>query len=692
MRGEGVRVSQGLPIVAKVSVIIPARNERGSIERCLAALGAQDAAEGVEIIVVDNGSTDDTLTRAAAFPVTAISEPRPGRAIARNAGIRAAHGDILAFTDADCIPCRSWLRELLAGADDPQLGCFIGEIAPFEPNNAVSRHIHERRLICQLRLLSQAPPVAATGSIAYRRSVFDAIGMFDEDFAFGEDGDLFWRMVRSERFRYRYNPKAVVAHPHPPSVAAFARRSFHEGQGLTRFRRKHRQDLPSSLSSKACAIASLIKTIAGCALYPVRAAQAFLVRRLPLRRALSEPLLDKIGSLGRLAGVVCEHHRGPPFTPDQDSTVHDGLGGFRDRVTMDLATTRLLGASDDGLGDRVRGELGVLGRSLAGLFPRSSILLTGSLFAGEGRAAHGPDGPALLSDYDLFIVTPRLTGALPMLARRKIDRLMAGLPPRCAYTEIGLIWKPLLVRHSTTVGGAVIAGATDITRMLRELPAPRGFSALLHAYRYLTAAPLNPPQYADLCASALVRAARAVMFAEKDGLPRREWIALFSVEIVGAKIADWTPVLGQDTVDAVRGAAGFLLGRSAVGPDPAQHEQYARMVKDFAARVPLPRTGMFAVKQIHRMLRTRRGSIAGRHAAPVLLEGLQTLAASWSTRGPDPTRLADARRIARQLGLHEHAAPAGDPLRVYESLQRVLSEAACYNPHRLGYDRKGGAN
>ncbi len=672
----------------QVSVIIPARNEDSRIENCLTALTSQDSIAEFEIIVVDNGSTDETAALAAAFPVTVVHEPRVGRAIARNAGIRAARGNILAFTDADCVPCRSWLRELLVGTDDPECGCFVGEIVPHEPVNAIARYVHERRLICQLRLLSQSPPVAATGSIAYRRSVFDEIGMFDEAFAFGEDGDIFWRMVRSERFRYRYNPKAIVAHRHPGSIRDFACRAFREGTGLTRFRRKHHEDLPSSLSSHKHAAVAMARTIAGCALYPARVVQGLMAHRYSPLQTLTYPLLDKVVSLGRLAGGLHEYSRGPSFAADQNCTEHDGLGAFRDQVELDLNRAPLLSPSCECLRDRVRTELRTLGNSLAELFPKSSILLTGSLFAGEGRAT-GPENELLLSDYDLFVVTPRLTDASLKLARPKLDRLMASLPPRCACADIGLVWKPLLTRHLTTAGGAVIAGSTDIIGTLRGLPAPRGFSALLHAYRSLTAAPLNPETYADLCASALVRAARAMMFAEKDGRSRREWIALFSIEIVGTKIENWTPVLGRSAVGAVRDAADFLLRRATAGPDRREHEKYVRIMMDIASLVPVPRKGVFAAKQLHHFLFTSRTGFSGCLDTRAFLEGFQTLASSWRADGLVPDGLSKTVQIFQKLGLPAPNDKNQNPHHVYESLQTALADAACYNPHRVCYSREG---
>lgn len=681
-------MAQISPTVPQVSVIIPARNEDARIEHCLTALTSQDSTAKFEIIVVDNGSTDKTAALSSAFSVTVIHEPRVGRAIARNAGIRAARGNILAFTDADCVPCRSWLRELLIGKDDPDCGCFVGEIVPLEPVNAIAKYVHERRLICQLRLLSQSPPVAATGSIAYRRAVFDEIGMFDEAFAFGEDGDLFWRMVRSELFRYRYNPKAIVAHRHPGSIRNFARRSFQEGTGLTRFRRKHHEDLPASLSSSTYAAVSMARTIAGCALYPGRVAQGLLVRRLSPVQALTDPLLDKLVSLSRLAGALHEYSRGPSFAAEQTGTEHDGLGAFRDQVELDMNRAPLLSPSCECLRDRVRTELSTLGHSLAELFPESSILLTGSLFAGEGRST-GPENQLLLSDYDLFVVTPRLTDTSLKLARPKLDRLMASLPPHCACADIGLVWKPLLARHLTTAGGAVIAGSTDIIGTLRGLPAPRGFSALLHAYRSLTAAPLNLETYPDLCASALVRAARAMMFAEKDGRSRREWIALFSIEIVGAKIEDWTPMLGRSAIGAVRDAADFLLRRATAGPNPREHEKYVRIMMDLAALVPVPRKGVFAAKQIHRVLFSSRTGFSGCLDSRAILEGFQTLAASWTADGLVPGGLSETVRIFKKIGVPAPNEKVQNLHQAYESIQIALADAACYNPHRVCYSREG---
>ena len=81
-----------------VSIVVPARNEEELLPSCLRALAAQDYAGPLEIIVVDNGSTDRTAERAQCFGVTVVSEPRHGYVIALARGFSAATGDIVATT------------------------------------------------------------------------------------------------------------------------------------------------------------------------------------------------------------------------------------------------------------------------------------------------------------------------------------------------------------------------------------------------------------------------------------------------------------------------------------------------------------------------------------------------------------------------------------------------------------------
>jgi glycosyltransferase involved in cell wall biosynthesis len=286
-----------------VSIVIPVRNGATVIARCLDSIMALDyPVSHREVLVVDNGSTDGTAAAARAYPVTIVSHPQPGAAHARNTGIRAAQGEIVAFIDADCVAEKGWLRELLAGADNPAVGCFVGPIAAVDTRRLVACWVEDRELISQERLLSSSPAVAAAGNIAYRKAVFDAIGVFDEDMIAGEDGDLFWRMVRLDRFLVRYNRRARVRHAHPDRVATLLRRAFVEGRGLALFRLKHRNDLSRRMTSPSCAAAGLAKVLAGAVLCPGRITRNLLQGK-PAAQGIAYPLLDKAYSICRCSGL-----------------------------------------------------------------------------------------------------------------------------------------------------------------------------------------------------------------------------------------------------------------------------------------------------------------------------------------------------------------------------------------------------
>jgi len=100
----------------QVSVIVPMYNAERTLAACLDGLAAQDHPRGEhEILLVDNGSTDASASIARRHPgVTLLSEPRPGAYAARNHGLRRAQGDVIAFTDPDCVPHPSWIREIVS--------------------------------------------------------------------------------------------------------------------------------------------------------------------------------------------------------------------------------------------------------------------------------------------------------------------------------------------------------------------------------------------------------------------------------------------------------------------------------------------------------------------------------------------------------------------------------------------------
>jgi len=230
-----------------VSVIVTALDARTLIKECLIALLRTDyPRERREILVVDNGSKDGTTEIIKQLPVRYLWEGRRGVSYARNRGIEASKGDILAFTDPDCLASGTWLRELARGFEGEGVGGVAGEIVPYPGKTPAERYAARRRSHSQVRSMNHPlRPFAMTPNVAYRREVFQQIGLFDTRFAGGgwEDADLCWRFFSGTRFKLGYAPHAVVFHRYRTTVREYFIQHVRYGDGLARIYAKYRGDL-----------------------------------------------------------------------------------------------------------------------------------------------------------------------------------------------------------------------------------------------------------------------------------------------------------------------------------------------------------------------------------------------------------------------------------------------------------------
>jgi len=409
----------------------------------------------------------------------------------------------------------------------------------------------------------------------------------------------------------------------------------------------------------------------------------------PSRKYLLYPLLDKACSIPRLLGVICELAR--LKLGRENRTMNPGANpasaqSFNDRLVLDIANARLLRHADPDTTARVRNELLLVRQVLATAFPDASIILTASMFAGEGHVDVTDGRSILRSDYDFFVVSPRFMDTVPSRAKRKIDRLLRGVP-LSTRLEIGLVWKPLLVHRRTTIGGAIVAGPTDIIPLLEELPAPNSFSALLQAYRSLTEAPLNRDRYAYFCSKGLVRAACAFLLEQRQGLSRKEWIGLSSIEIVRKQLGASVETLGPDAVDELMRAADYLLGRVSEGPVPAFHSRYAGILDRISGHVAPSRESLLATKHLLWLIHERRWSVPRRDAGLLVIQALGKLAGAWrEPGGPDADRLDEIGRMVRCICRYNPNGAKASPVEFYTYLQAVLSSIAGFNPHKLIYE------
>jgi mycofactocin glycosyltransferase len=210
-----------------VSVIVPAYNVEDTIQDCVSSLLALRYPRARrELIVVDNASTDGTrlILERYAGEITLLSERRPGPAAARNRGLRAARGEVVAFTDSDCVVDGEWLRQVVAPLQDPAVGLVGGKILARPPCNAIARFgedIHDQNKAINV----YRPPYVAGGNLAARRGLLEELNLLDERQRWYDDVDLSYRAVQAG-YRLVYAPRAVVYHKNEERIGGLF------GQGL----------------------------------------------------------------------------------------------------------------------------------------------------------------------------------------------------------------------------------------------------------------------------------------------------------------------------------------------------------------------------------------------------------------------------------------------------------------------------
>jgi len=210
-----------------VSVIIPVHNGRQTLPACLQALQCQTHLPD-EIIVVNDGSTDDTVAVASQFGVTVLSQARAGPAAARNYGARVAQGDILLFTDADCAPFYDWVERMLAPFADPTVAGVKGEYRTRQPE-LVARFVQQEYQDRYDRMAGQ-PQIdfLDTYAAGFRRQPFLAAGGFDIKYLISEDVEFSFRLAE-QGFRMMHVPGAKVYHHHNRTLREYIIRKFRIG-------------------------------------------------------------------------------------------------------------------------------------------------------------------------------------------------------------------------------------------------------------------------------------------------------------------------------------------------------------------------------------------------------------------------------------------------------------------------------
>ena len=200
-----------------ISVIIPAYNAEKTLPDCLEALKNQSLVPQ-EIIVIDDGSTDRTAQVAQSFNVILISQPNQGPAAARNAGITQSCGDILLFTDSDCIPDTFWVERMVVAFNNLVVDGVKGVYRTHQ--SEIAARLVQMEFEDRYRLLSRSEWIDFVDghAAAFRREAVLQIGGFDPAFpeANNEDVDFSYRLAAAGK-RMVFRSDAIVYHHHPNS-------------------------------------------------------------------------------------------------------------------------------------------------------------------------------------------------------------------------------------------------------------------------------------------------------------------------------------------------------------------------------------------------------------------------------------------------------------------------------------------
>ena len=251
---------------ASVSIVICSLNGAPGVDRLLRDLAAQTIAQALEIVVVDDGSTDDTSAVARSHGAVVIRhEVNRGLSAARNSGVRAASAPIVAFLDDDCRPAPDWAERLLSAYDEDVMG--VGSrIVPTSGPGILGRYLERNNPLSPLELdlgRSESLPYRfllylrrgwASPAPGERRAVYSLVGagmsfrrqvlldveLFDTRFTFGaEELDLCRRLSRRHPdAKLVLEPNARVVHEFEPSLRDMLRRSRAYGRGSARMYRK----------------------------------------------------------------------------------------------------------------------------------------------------------------------------------------------------------------------------------------------------------------------------------------------------------------------------------------------------------------------------------------------------------------------------------------------------------------------
>ncbi len=225
----------------RVTVVVACYNGAQTLRACLESLRRLDYPD-FEILVIDDGSTDHTPDITTAFPdVRTLRHPENrGLSTARNLGIRAASGEVVAFTDADCEADRDWLRHLVAALTRGDAVAAGGpNLLPPDDSTVAAAVMASPGGPTHVMLDDRSAEHVPGCNMAFRKSALEQIGGFDPTFRrAGDDVDICWR-IQARGWRIAFAPAAFVWHHRRATVGDYLRQQAGYGEAEALLATRH---------------------------------------------------------------------------------------------------------------------------------------------------------------------------------------------------------------------------------------------------------------------------------------------------------------------------------------------------------------------------------------------------------------------------------------------------------------------
>jgi glycosyltransferase involved in cell wall biosynthesis len=250
----------------QVSVVVPVYNGEMDLPELIECLRSQTyPIDSLEYLLVDNNSRDRTSTIIQAAASNPPSVPaflsggshfnritiRPlaenqiqSSYAARNLGIRASTGEIIAFTDADCRPESDWLENLVKPFVDLEVGISAGEILALPGKTILEEHSARSNTLSQKHTLAHPfCPYGQTANLAVRKQVLETVGLFRPYLTSGGDADLCWRILGETSYKMYFAENAIVRHRHRSTIKQLQSQWYRYGESNKYLHELHGVDL-----------------------------------------------------------------------------------------------------------------------------------------------------------------------------------------------------------------------------------------------------------------------------------------------------------------------------------------------------------------------------------------------------------------------------------------------------------------